>query len=862
MTPPLTPLIQDVHSHSSVPAPTTPEVSAPRRMPPPPGAVVSGQVEPTHPSRFANPLVAVRSDVEMGSAPSTPPEAFGRGKGAEQVGQSPPDVVADTGSVLEPDAKRARVLHVNDVAMHHMDVDPIEFFEDECLELFNQMTLDDVGAFNNGSELEVPNGLDMECVWKPSSPLEPVVDSVELQPIDEVLQSMGVIISPEKYTGSLGKELSAKMVRTWRKKTHAVQNELGETVEVPAWMRRSRMVAREFAFLEQRDDIYSPSSCSAVTKVLPALALSDGFVRDGVLGTADISDAYLQVPQRQPRVVRMGDVSFVTLKCLPGQRDGALLWYQHFVSVLGSKMKFEVCQELPCLLKCGGGAILLHVDDLLFHGTEEWVTNELIPHLESTFKISYTFATRQDGGSFEFLKRLHVIAPNYESIVIHPEAKHVTTMVERFSKANGKPAKLAKTPCLNNPAQFAVNSAMLSDWMSSEYRSLVGIAMYMAQERYDIQFATKTLACDLKAPTKASWIALERLVGYLRYSSDFALQLVKTQKGQMFMATLNGIPNERSSNVVEVYSDSDWNGGTGAKSTSSAMHVVNGLIVHSTSRSQKAISLSSTEAEWYAGSAATCDSLFLRNILHFLTGDVQCVVLHVDNSAVRNVAAKLGVGRLRHISGRMMWMQQLLRSKDIDIRQVSTIYNIADLNTKGLARERFFALLWMIGYVNGNGKVGETEYGRMQAKAMMKSQINVVNRVLSSELGGESALLPNLSSVSKQVLRVLATYSLLTMAECTDFDAVQKTLTEVSQGAEALSHWLNTMVGFLCIFGCILWFCIFCSMVPADTSEPEVEPDAVLLEQRFQEHGVYNEALVYGFISACIARVDMIRCFV
>jgi hypothetical protein len=55
--------------------------------------------------------------------------------------------------------------------------------------------------------------------------------------------------------------------------------------------------------------------------------------------------------------------------------------------------------------------------------------------------------------------------------------------------------------------------------------------------------------------------------------------------------------------------------------------------------------------------------LFLRRIVQFLTDDVQCVVFHVDNSAGRNVAAKLGVGRLRRISGRMTWMQQLLRAK-------------------------------------------------------------------------------------------------------------------------------------------------------------------------------------------------------
>ena len=66
---------------------------------------------------------------------------------------------------------------------------------------------------------------------------------------------------PDSYDGSLGKELSAKMVRTWRKKQKTVEDANGATHEEPAWLRRSRLVAREFAFLEQRDDVYSPSSC-------------------------------------------------------------------------------------------------------------------------------------------------------------------------------------------------------------------------------------------------------------------------------------------------------------------------------------------------------------------------------------------------------------------------------------------------------------------------------------------------------------------------------------------------------------------------------------------------------------------------
>eukprot|EP00435_Cladocopium_sp_Y103_P027254 s2808_g6.t1 len=156
----------------------------------------------------------------------------------------------------------------------------------------------------SNTEQSLEGELDTEVLWRPFSALEPVLDSLQLQAIDEIadkverqrLRGLGVIISPSEYTGTLGKELSAKMVRTWRKKSRAIQAESGEQIEVPAWMRRSSMVAREVAFLEQKDDTHSPSSCAAVTKVLPALALSDGFVKDGILATADISDAYLQVP--------------------------------------------------------------------------------------------------------------------------------------------------------------------------------------------------------------------------------------------------------------------------------------------------------------------------------------------------------------------------------------------------------------------------------------------------------------------------------------------------------------------------------------------------------------------------------------
>ena len=104
-------------------------------------------------------------------------------------------------------------------------------------------------------------------------------------------------------------------------------------------------MAREFNWMDVRDDVYSPSSSSSIVKVLPALAMSDGFLPKSVLGTLDVADAFLQVPQPEPRVVKLGSMELVILKCLPGQRDAAKLWYQHFTSVLEKKFNATICTE-------------------------------------------------------------------------------------------------------------------------------------------------------------------------------------------------------------------------------------------------------------------------------------------------------------------------------------------------------------------------------------------------------------------------------------------------------------------------------------------------------------------------------------
>ena len=261
-----------------------------------------------------------------------------------------------------------------------------------------------------------------------------------------------------------------------------------------------------------------------------------------------------------------------------------------------------------------------------------------------------------------------------------------------------------------------------------------------------------------------------------------------------------------------------------ATRASSAVHVLNGQIVHSSSRTQKCVSLSSTESEWYAASSGTCDGLYLHHILSFLCdGDISPLVLHTDNSAVRVLSVKLGAGRLRHIKGRLLWLQDKVASGDLQIKQVKTALNIADLNTKPLSRDRYFCLLYMFNFSAGGERVGETEYARMQTKELLKQQVRIVSEVVVES--GHATQTTKLHKFAKQILRVLASCSLMSLAEGQSNSGIVNDVSSFGMDtAEALGHglWLSpiTLALFVAMF--ILLGVLVVLMVPGE-GEPEPE---------------------------------------
>jgi hypothetical protein len=185
-------------------------------------------------------------------------------------------------------------------------------------------------------------------------------------------------------------------------------------------------------------------------------------------------------------------------------------------------------------------------------------------------------------------------------------------------------------------------------------------------------------------------------------------------KAEYFTSTLtrwNGVDERRDGKPyeVELYSDSDWAScKVTRKSTSSGLIFVNSCCVHSHSRAQMSISLSSMEAEILAATSLLVEGIQLKQLLQYLLGDegglsnnaqVQ-MRLRLDSTSAQGFFNRLGPGRAKHLSTRILWNQQAMRKKWFLVERISTKENPADLNTKPLSRERREYLMKKIGLMS------------------------------------------------------------------------------------------------------------------------------------------------------------------
>ena len=104
------------------------------------------------------------------------------------------------------------------------------------------------------------------------------------------------------------------------------------------------------------------------------------------------------------------------------------------------------------------------------------------------------------------------------------------------------------------------------------------------------------------------------------------------------------------------------------------------------SSTQKIIALSSGEAEYYGIVKGSAEAIGSRSILEDM-GIRVAIRVKEDSTAAKGVASRSGLGKVRHIEVNQLWVQEKVRSKEIEICKVDGKDNLADALTKHLESE-------------------------------------------------------------------------------------------------------------------------------------------------------------------------------
>ncbi|KAJ1254552.1 hypothetical protein BS78_K033800 [Paspalum vaginatum] len=119
------------------------------------------------------------------------------------------------------------------------------------------------------------------------------------------------------------------------------------------------------------------------------------------------------------------------------------------------------------------------------------------------------------------------------------------------------------------------------------------------------------------------------------------------------------------------------------------------------SQKQKVVALSTCEAEYIAGAAATCHGIWLRRLLEEITGQsVAAPILRIDNkSAIELAKNPVLHSRSKHIDIKFHFIRDCVEKGQVILEQVGTGQQLADVLTKPFGKNNLERMRTQVGMV-------------------------------------------------------------------------------------------------------------------------------------------------------------------
>jgi hypothetical protein len=443
---------------------------------------------------------------------------------------------------------------------------------------------------------------------------------------------------------------------------------------------KARLVAKGYNQIEGLDYFDTFSPVAKLTTVRMVIALAS--VHHWFLHQLDVNNAFLHgdlqedvYMQPPPGITNDPNKVCKLIKSLYGLKQASRQWYAKPTSLLISHGYKQAHADHSLFVKHDGShftLLLVYVDDVILAGNHlpEFSYNKDLLH--SSFKI-------KDLGQLKYFLGLEV-AHSSRGISLC-QRKYCLDLLSDTGFLGAKP------PSTPSDASLKLHDDSSTPFEDiSAYRCLVGRLIYLNTTRPDITFITQQLSQFLSKPTHTHYNAALRVLKYLKGCPG---------RGLFF-------PRSSSLQILG-FSDADWAGCKDSRrSISGQCFFLGQSLISWRTKKQPIVARSSSEAEYRALAAATCELQWLLYLLQDLR--ITCSklpVLYCDNQSALHIAANpVFHERTKHLDIDCHIVREKLLAGVMKLLPVSSRDQLADFFTKALLPQPFGILLAKLGMVD------------------------------------------------------------------------------------------------------------------------------------------------------------------
>ncbi|KAJ0837766.1 putative RNA-directed DNA polymerase [Helianthus annuus] len=431
---------------------------------------------------------------------------------------------------------------------------------------------------------------------------------------------------------------------------------------------KARLVAKGFNQREGLDfgETFSPVVKMVTVRTVITLAVFYGWslyqldVDNAFLHGTISEDVYMKLPQgyyskNETKVCKL-------VKSLYGLKQAPRKWNERLTNVLieNGYVQSKCDHSLFMMSKPEITVFLLvYVDDVVITGNSEVEIKRIKHILHETFRI-------KDLGVLKYFLGIEVLYDN--KTVCLNQRKYCLELLSEFGYLGCKPVNVPIEQSHLISSKLEKNQQDLKN--ITGFQKLIGKLIYLSLTRPDISYTVQFLSQFMHKPKEVHLNLALRLLRYLKRSPG---------KGLTF----------KKSNELKLYgfADSDWAKCLSTRKSVTGFCIYLGeCLVSWKSKKQSTVSRSTAEAEYRAMCSATCELMWLRNLLSELNVDCQLpMLLNCDSQAALSIAANpVFHERTKHFELDLHFLREKVAYGIISPIKVDSENQLADIFTKGL----------------------------------------------------------------------------------------------------------------------------------------------------------------------------------